>query len=385
MIYLDHNATTPVHPDVFQAMAPYMQGSFGNPSSLYRSGREAKKALEESRAAVAAWLGAGPEEIVFTSGGTEADNTAIRGVTGALTSKGDHIITSAIEHHAVLSTCRALERDGVRVTYLPVDRSGRVDPDDVRKAVTPHTVLITVMHVNNETGVVQPVEEIGRIAAQSGVLFHSDTVQSGGKLPLSPGKTGAALMAFSAHKMYGPKGIGALYVKSGTPLKPLITGGGHERGVRAGTENVAGAAGFAKAVQLLGDEGVFDTGRLLRLRDHFEKRLEEAVDGIHIHGRQAPRIANTSSVSFAAVESESVLLYLDLNGICASAGSACSTGSAAASHVLTAMGVSPQDAQGSIRFSLGDDNTQQDIDATVDVLAETVKKLRAVSSVHMSA
>jgi cysteine desulfurase len=380
MIYLDHNATTPLRPEVLEAMLPYLGKQFGNASSYYRLGREAKNVLEQSRTIIARCIGAQPPEIVFTSGGTEADNLALRGAAQALRGKGDHIITSAIEHHAVLRTCEDLQRDGFAVTRVPVDSTGRVNPDDIKQQISAKTILISLMQVNNETGVIQPVEEVGKIAREAGVIFHTDAVQAAGKLPIDVARHRVNLLSLSAHKLYGPKGIGALYVRRGTPLRPAISGGHHEHNLRAGTENIPAIAGFAKALSLAADQMETTVRRISGLCERLESQVMSRIADVRINGGGAPRVCNTSNMSFASIDGESILLHLDLRGICASTGSACTTGTPEPSHVLTAMGVPACSAQGSIRFSLGRDNTEQEIDTMVDALAEITSQLRAITS-----
>lgn len=380
MIYLDHNATTPLHPQALEAMLPFLGAAFGNPSSYHRLGREAKAAVDKARKTLAQALGAQPREIIVTSGGTEADNFALRGVAHALRAKGRHIITSAVEHHAVLKTCKALEKDGGAVTCLPVDDQGRVDLDAVLKSIRPDTILISVMYANNETGVVQPVEDIGRLAREHGVLFHTDAVQAFCKIPVVAAVRHVDLLSIASHKIYGPKGAGALFVRSGTPLAPLLAGGHHEFSLRAGTENVAALVGFAEAAALGMGSLEHEAVRLAALRDRLEEQLLKAVPDIIIHGKNAPRVPNTSNISFLSVESESILLHLDLLGICASAGSACTTGSPEQSHVLLAMGCSAPEAQGAVRFSLGKDTNENQINTVTEALCGIIKKLRQVSS-----
>jgi cysteine desulfurase len=381
MIYLDHNATTPVSPQVLEAMLPFFRESFGNASSFYRVGRAAGASLAEARAAVAECIGASAQEIVFTGSGTEADNLALRGVCRARRGGACHIVTSAVEHHAVLKTCEDLNEQGVEVTLVPVDSNGLVDPDEVGRSITPRTVLISVMAANNETGVIQRTSEIGKIARQQGIPFHVDAVQALGKVPFNVENACADLVSLSAHKIYGPKGIGALYVRKGTPIAPVVTGGSQERGMRAGTENVAAAAGFARAA-VLAQAGLEENARRLsELRDFFEQQVLGLIEGVEINGQGAPRVPNTTSMSFAAVDGESILLHLDLRGICASTGSACATGSAEPSHVMRAMGIEPQEAQSTIRFSLGGGTTREDLEFTARVLADTIGRLRAVSSI----
>ena len=380
MIYLDHNATTPLDRRVFEIMTPYLTERWGNSSSPYRFGNQARIALENARARVAACIGAAAGEIVFCAGGTEADNLAVRGVAAALRGRGNHIVTSSVEHHAVLHTCRALEAEGYRVTCLPVDRDGLVDMEELERSLTPETILVTVMHANNETGVLQPVGEIARIARERGIVFHSDAVQTAGKLPGTLCDTGADLLSFSAHKFYGPKGVGALYVRKGTPISPRITGGPHERGLRAGTENVPGIVGLATALALAVESAKTEVPRLALLRDRLESRVLGTVPGARVNGGGAPRVPNTSNLSFDAVDGESIVLGLDLAGICISTGSACSTGDPEPSHVLLAMGLAPKEAQGSVRVSLGRHTEAAEIDAAADALAQTVARLRAISS-----
>lgn len=378
-IYLDHAATTPTHPEVVKAMLPFFSDAFGNPSSIYSYGQEAKGAMEEARARVAELVGARSEEIVFTSGGTEADNFALKGVAYADEHKGNHIITTSIEHHAVLETCKFLERSGFKITCLPVDNYGLVDPGDVKKAITNKTILISVMHANNEVGTIEPVEEIGRIAREAGIYFHSDAVQTAGHIPVSVDGLRVDLLSISGHKLYGPKGVGALYVRKGTKLVPLMHGGEHEKRRRAGTENVPGIVGLGKAAELAGQEMGKETERLAYLRDKLIKGLEKKVDHIRLNGHPTKRLPNNVNVSVDFVEGESMILNLDLEGICASTGSACSSASLEPSHVLLALGFSPEQAHGSLRFTLGKENTEADIERVLAVLPGIVAKLRAMS------
>jgi cysteine desulfurase len=382
MIYLDHNATTPLHPDVFQTMEPYLREQFGNASSSYRLGREAKTALENSRKKVAACLGAKDHEIIFTSGGTESDNLAIRGIARALRGKGNHIITSRVEHHAVLRTCDDLEREGFRVTFLPVDASGQISPDDVRRHIDEGTILISIMAANNETGVLQPISEVGALARQKGIIFHTDAVQAVGKIPVNVDDLSVDLLSISGHKFHGPKGVGALYVRHNTPMAPILTGGHHEHHFRAGTENIPGIVGLAEALSVATQNLSTATHRLSTLRQRFESAILNKIDGVQINGVNAPRVPNTSSICFQFIEGESILLHLDLKGICASSGSACSTESPEPSHVLMAMGVPARTAQGAIRFSLGKDNTDEEIDFVIDTLVDITAKLREISSIR---
>jgi cysteine desulfurase len=378
-IYLDHAATTPTRPEVMKAMLPYFTDAFGNPSSIYSQGQEAKGAIEEARTKVAELIGARSEEIVFTSGGTEANNFALKGVAYANEHKGNHIITISIEHHAVLEVCKFLERRGFMITYLPVDKYGLVDPQDVRNAITDKTILISVMHANNEVGTIEPAEEIGKIAKEAGIYFHSDAVQTVGHIPVNVDKLKVDLLSISAHKLYGPKGAGALYIRKGTKLVSLIHGGEQERRRRAGTENVPAIVGLGKAVELAGQEIGKEAERLASLRDKLIKGLGEKIDHILSNGHPTRRLPNNVNVSVDFVEGESMLLNLDLEGICASTGSACSSASLEPSHVLLALGLSPEQAHGSLRFTLGRENTEADIERVLEVLPAIVSKLRAMS------
>ena len=360
-------------------MLPYFADSFGNPSSVYSYGQEAKGAVEQARASVAELIGARSEEIVFTSGGTEGDNFALKGVAYANEDKGKHIITTAIEHHAVLEVCKFLEKRGFRITYLPVDKYGLVDPDGVKKAITAKTVLISVIHASNEVGTIEPIEEIGRIAEQAGICFHSDAVQTVGHIPVDVNAVGVNLLSISAHKLYGPKGVGALYVRKGTRLVPLMQGGEQERRRRAGTENVPGIVGLGKAAEIAGQRMTGEAERLRHLRDRLIKGLLETMEHIRLNGHPERRLPNNVNVSVDFVEGESVLLNLDLEGICASTGSACSSSSLKPSHALLALGLSPELAHGSLRFSLGRENTEEDVERVLEVLPGIVARLRAMS------
>ena len=380
MIYLDHNATTPLCPQVLEAMAPYLSGHWGNPSSPYRFGSEARAAVEGARGRVAGCLGCKPSEVVFTASGTESDNLAVRGVSRASRLRGNHIVTTAIEHHAVLNTCKALEAEGYRVTCLPASPAGVVEIAGLAASLTPETVLVTVMHANNETGVIQPVEEIARMLKGRGIVFHVDAVQTAGKLPCRLAELGADLVSLSGHKLYGPKGAAALYVREGTALCPIITGGAHELGLRAGTENVAGIVGLSTALELAAASSQEEGRRLQGLRDRFESMARERIPKVKFNGAAVARVPNTSSLSFESVDGESIVLALDLKGICVSTGSACSTGEPEPSHVLLAMGLTAREAQGTVRISLGRDTRADDVDATVEALAEIVERLRSISS-----
>jgi cysteine desulfurase len=375
-VYLDNNATTPMLPEVFEAMQPYFQEKFGNASSIHQQGQQARAAVEQARESVAELLGARPAEIVFTSGGTEGDNLAIFG----LVAPGDHIITSAVEHHAVLNSCKRAEALGIEVTYLPVDGQGVVDPGQVRAALRPNTRLISVMMANNETGTVQPVEEIGRIAAEAGVRFHTDAVQAAGKLPIDVVRIGCDLLSISAHKLHGPQGVGALFVRKGVLLQPLLYGGRHERGRRAGTENLPGIVGLGKAASLA-SEWLASGGaeKMAAMRDRFEQRILSEVELAGCNSGKAARTPNTSNIVFECVEGEALVIALDLKGISVSTGAACSSGAVEPSHVLTAMGLSDAQARGSIRFSLGKQTTDDDLDFVVAQVPAAVAKLRELS------
>ena len=378
-IYLDYAATTPTHPEVVKAMLPYFTEVFGNPSSIHAHAQEAKEAVEEARAEVASFIGAQDEEMIFTSGGTESDNTAIKGVAYANQSKGNHIITSSIEHHAVLETCRFLEEIGFQVTYLPVDKYGTVSPDDVRRAITGKTILISVMHANNEIGTVQPIREISRVTREAGIYFHTDAVQTVGHIPIDVKELGIDLLSMSAHKLYGPKGVGALYARKGTRLVPFIHGGGQERERRASTENVPGIVGFSRAIELARQEMNEEAEHLTSLRDKLIKGLLERIDHTRLNGHPTNRLPNNVNISIEFVEGESMCLNLDLEGICASTGSACSSGGIEASHTILALGLPPLQAHGSLRFSLGKWTSEEDIDRVLESLPRIVAKLRAMS------
>jgi cysteine desulfurase len=378
-IYLDYNATTPVDPAVLDAMLPYFAENFGNASSIHSPGQRARGAVDGARASVAGLLGAKSSEIVFTSGGTESDNLALFGVVAASQDSRKHIITTAIEHHAVLNAAQALEKLGVEVTYIPVGREGTVDPDDIRRALKPETVLISVMHANNEMGTIQPIEEIGRIATTADVLFHCDAVQAAGKLPLDVNRLGVDLLSISAHKIYGPKGVGALYVRSGTPLEPQFYGGHHERDRRPGTENVPGIVGLGKAAELARKNLQTDCARITTLRNRLEDALLAACGDARVNGNRAQRVSNTSNISFHAAGGEALVIALDLQGIACSTGAACSSGAVGPSHVLLAIGLSPDEARSSLRLSLGRTTTAEEIDQAIAAIPQSVERLRALS------
>jgi cysteine desulfurase len=378
-IYLDYAATTPVHPDVVEVMLPYFMDAFGNPSSIYSYGQETKVAIGEARTKVSDLIGARDEEVVFTSGGTEADNLAIKGIAYANESKGKHIITTSIEHHAVIETCKFLEKRGFIITYLPVDKYGLVDPDDVRRVITDKTVLISVMHANNEIGTIEPIAEIGRIAGEAEIYFHTDAVQTAGHIPVDVNELGVDLLSISAHKLYGPKGVGALYIRKGTRIVPLIHGGEQEKGRRASTENVAGIVGFGRAAALARQDMEQEIQRLTSLRNKLIDGLLDRIDHARVNGHPRERLPNNVNMSFDYVEGESMVLNLDLEGICTSTGSACSSSSLEPSHVLLAIGLHHEQAHSSLRLTLGKWTTDEEIDRVLDILPVIVARLRAMS------
>jgi cysteine desulfurase len=376
-VYFDNSATTPVLPEVFEAMRPYLGEQFGNASSIHHHGQETRAAVESAREAVAALLRCRSSELVFTSGGTEADNLAIFG----LVSEGDHVITSTVEHHAVLNACKHLEEEGCEVTYVSVDGRGRVAAEDVRQALRPNTRLVTVMMANNETGVLQPVEEIGKIATEADVYFHTDGVQAAGKVPLDVKKIGCDLLSISGHKIHAPQGVGALYVRKGTFLAPMLYGGRHERSRRAGTENVPGIVGLGKAAELVRaglERG--DDRKMAEMRDRLERSMLQ-VKSAGVNGEGAPRVPSTASIYFDSIEGEALVIALDLKGLAVSTGAACSSGAIEPSHVLIAMGMSGERARASIRFSLGKQNTEEEVDFAIGLVQETAARLRELSPV----
>lgn len=381
-IYIDHNSTTPLHPDVLEAMLPYYRDDFGNASSVHYFGRQARQAVEEARRKVASLIGADGDEVIFTSGGSESDNLAIRGAAYQLRHKGNHIITSSVEHLAVLAPCKRLEKEGFRVTYLPVDPYGVVDIDALKQAITKETILISVMTANNEVGTIQPIAEVGKIAKENRILFHTDAIQAAGKIEVDVNILGVDMLSLSAHKIYGPKGVGALYLRKRTRIEPLILGGHHEKNLRAGTENVAGIAGFGKAAEIALSEMEYQSRTLMALRDMLYEGLLKNIDDIKLNGHPTQRLPNTLNVSFEYLEGESIILSLDLEGIAVSTGSACTSGSLEPSHVLLAMGVRPQTSQGSIRFSLGRVNTEEDIDYVIRILPGIIERLRSMSPLY---
>lgn len=378
-VYLDNNATTPVLPEVLEAMRPYYGEHFGNASSIHHHGQETRAAVERARESVAKLLGCRPAEVVFTSGGTEADNLAIFG----LVRPNDHVVTSTIEHHAVLNSCKHLQERGVEVTWVPVDSRGVVNPEDVRHAIRSNTKLVTIMFANNETGVVQPIEEIGKICAEADVYFHTDAVQAASKIPIRVKDIGCDLLSISGHKMHAPQGIGALYVRKGTILEPLFYGGSHERSRRAGTENVPGIVGLGQAAELARKS--FDNGEdraMAALRDRLEKTILDQVDSAGVNGDGSPRVPNTTNIHFDYIEGEALVIALDLKGLSVSTGAACSSGAIEPSHVLTAMGLPSDRARASLRFSLGKQNTADDVDFAINLVPASVQRLRELSPLY---
>lgn len=380
-IYLDNAATTPVDKKVLEAMLPYYSDIFGNPSSLYSYGQEAKKAIEEAREKVAKALGADFDEIYFTSGGSESDNWALKGVAYALKEKGNHIITTEIEHHAVLHTCRYLEKEGFKVTYLPVDEYGLVKPEDLKKAITDKTILVSIMFANNEIGTIEPIEELVKIAHEKNVYFHTDAVQAVGNVPIDVKKLDVDLLSLSAHKIYGPKGVGALYIKKGVKIHSLIQGGTQERNRRAGTENVPGIVGLGEAIELITKNLDSHINKLKFLRDKLINGILEKIPYARLNGHPTKRLPGNVNVSFEFIDGESLILNLDMAGICASSGSACTSGSLEPSHVLLAIGLPRELARGSLRLTIGKDNTEEDIDKVLEVLPQIVKRLRSISQI----
>jgi len=384
-IYLDHAATTAVDSRVVAAMLPYFNPRYGNASSIYRLGQEAGKAIDDARRTVADVLGCQPREVIFTSCGTESDNLALRGVGWARRNlgKGNHIITSPVEHHAVSHTCEQLEKHfGFEITYLPVDKYGMVDPDGVGRAIKDNTILISIIYANNEVGVIEPIAEIGNIARAKGIPFHTDAVQAGGSLNTNVEELNVDLLSLSAHKFYGPKGVGVLYVRKGVSLLPTQTGGAHERNRRAGTENVPYIVGLATALKIAYEELETNNQRIAALRDHLIEGVLESIDEVELTGHPTSRLPNSASFVFKYIEGEATLLNLDLAGICASSGSACTSASLEASHVLLAMGIPPEVAHGSLRLTLGRENTEEDVDYVLEILPGIVQKLRAMSPLY---
>ncbi|MGB8312353.1 MAG: cysteine desulfurase NifS [Halobacteriota archaeon] len=377
MIYFDHSATTPMRREVLDAMMPYFCEKFGNPSSLHAYGLEARRAVEEARETVARAIGAHAAEIIFTSGGTESDNMALRG----LLKKGGHIITSAIEHPAILETCKSIEQEGHDVTYVPVNHDGIVNPADVEAAIKDNTVLISIMHANNEIGSIQPISEIGEIANAHDVCLHTDAVQSVGKIPVDVDELAVDMLSISSHKIYGPKGVGCLYVRKGTRLRPLLFGGGHEKGLRSGTENVSGIVGFTEAIKLI-IEDFSDNERIKKLRDRLIDAVLSGMEHVRLNGGRKRRLPNNANFSISFIEGESLVLSLSAKGIAASTGSACSSKKLEPSHVLLAIGLDPVEAHGSLRLTLGRDNTEDDVNYVLEVLPDVVHRLRLMSPLY---
>ncbi len=379
-VYLDNNATTPIHPEVFDSMAPFLKEYFGNPSSAHQFGRSIKVKIDEAREKLAELLNADPSEIYFCSGGSESDNMAIKGVALSNSNKKKHIITSQVEHPAVLNTCRLLEKNSYEVTYVKVDQYGMVNPEDVKDAIKEDTMLISIQHSNNEIGTFQPIEEIGKIAREKNILFHTDAVQSFGKLPLDVEKLNVDFLSVSGHKLHGPKGVGALYIKRGTSkLFPIISGGHHERNRRAGTENVPGIIGFGKACEIAKKEMGPGSKYIASLRDSLHEKLKNTIPKINLNGHPTKRLPTTLNIGVECVEGESIMINLDLQGVAISTGSACSSGSLEPSHVLTAMSILPEKIHGSLRFSFGRDNNEDDVNYVAQILPPIVKKIRANS------
>lgn len=378
-VYFDHAATTPVHPQVLEAMLPYLKEHYGNASSLHTPGQIAARAVEEARAKVAELINCDPREIIFTGSGTEADNFALKGVAEKLKSRGNHIITSAIEHHAIEITCRYLEKRGFQVTYLPVDKEGLVHPEDLKKALREETILVSIMHANNEVGTIQPIKELAEIAHEREVLFHTDAVQTAGSIPVDVRELGVDLLSLSAHKFYGPKGVGALFLRKGVAIEPLIHGGGQEKNLRAGTTNVPSIVGLGKAAELAKKELQQRMEHNLKLRERLIKGLEEKLSDYILTGHRTLRLPGNVSICVQYIEGESMLLLLNAEGFACSSGSACTSGSLEPSHVLIAMGIDPQLAQGSLRITLGRENTEEDVDRFLEVLPKIVERLREMS------
>lgn len=381
-IYLDHAATTPARPEVIETMLPYFGEIGGNPSSIHSFGRDAHKAVDQARDTIAARLGAESSEIVFTGGGSESDNYAIKGTAWGLRNKGNHIITSNIEHHAVMDTCGWLEKQGFKVTYLPVDQYGLISAEQVAHAITPETILVTVHHANNEIGTIEPIEEIGRVAHERGVLFHTDAVQTVGQLPIDLKEMPVDMLSFSAHKFYGPKGIGGLYIRKGVRPTQLIHGGGQERGRRAGTENVAGIVGMARALELATTGMEARNERMAQLRDRLIQGVFNRIDHVRLNGHPTRRLPGNTNFCFQYIEGEALLLNLDLQGVAGSSGSACTSGSLEPSHVLLALGLPHEIAHGSLRLTLGSSTTVEDIDYVIEILPPIVAKLRSMSPLY---
>jgi cysteine desulfurase len=381
-IYFDHNATTPITPEVLAVMLPYLTEEYGNASSIHAYGQNAREAVEQARSSVATLVGARAADIMFTSGGTESNNHAILGAVAAAPGKAKHVITSAIEHVAVFDSCKALAKDGIDLTVLPVDRDGLANPENVRSAIRPETVLITLMLANNEIGTIEPIENIGKIAAEKGIVFHTDAVQAAGKIPIDVEKLGVDLLSISAHKFCGPKGVGALYIRKGTQLAPLMYGGHSERDRRPGTEDVAAIAGMGKAAELARLGMREQNERVRGLRDRLERGLLNRVPQSWANGARAPRVPNTSNLTFPFIEGEAIVIALDLKGIACSTGAACSSGAVEPSHVLMALGLAPEDARATLRLSLGHQTTEEEIDFALETIPQVIERLRRLSPTY---
>ncbi|MCK4240806.1 MAG: cysteine desulfurase NifS [Candidatus Atribacteria bacterium] len=379
-IYMDHAATTSTDSEVVKAMEPYFTQKYGNPNSIHSFGQEAREAVEEARKKIAHLIGANPSEIIFTGGGTESDNFAIKGIAWANQKKGNHIITSKIEHHAVLHSCQFLEKHGFKVTYLPVDKYGLIDPEEVKRAITDQTILVTIMHANNEIGTIEPIKEIGKVVKEAGIYFHTDSVQTAGHIPINVNDLGVDMLSMSGHKLYGPNGVGVLYFRKGTRIDSLIDGGSQEKNRRAGTENVAGIVGMGKAAELAKKRLVQgEEDKTIKLRDKLIKDIAEKVDHVHLNGHSTKRLPGNVNFCFEFIEGESMLLNLDMEGVAASSGSACTSGSLEPSHVLLAIGLPPEIAHGSLRLTLGKDNTEKEVEYVIGILPKIIEKLRALS------
>jgi cysteine desulfurase len=379
-VYMDHAATTPTDIKVVKEMELYFTQKYGNPNSIHSFGQEARDAVRESRKKIAYLIGADPSEIIFTSGGTESDNYAIKGIAWANQKKGNHIITSKIEHHAVLHSCHFLEKHGFNVTYLPVDKYGLINPDDVKRAITDKTILVTIVHANNEIGTIEPIKEIGKIVKGAGIYFHTDSVQTVGHIPIDVNDLGVDMLSMSGHKLYGPNGVGVLYLRKGTKIDSLMDGGGQEKNRRAGTENVAGIVGIGKAAELAEKRlAQGEEDKIIKLRDKLIKEIMNKVENVRLNGHPTNRLPGNVNFCFEFIEGESMLLNLDMEGVAASSGSACTSGSLEPSHVLLAIGLPPEIAHGSLRLTLGKDNTEEEVDYVIDILPQIIEKLRALS------
>ena len=381
--YFDHAATTAVKDEVLKEMLPFFSIEYGNPSSIYSIGRKAKRAIEEARVRVATVINCKPKEVYFTGCGSESDNIAIKGIAHSLKEKGDHIITTKIEHHAILNTCKTLEKEGFKVTYLNVDNEGLINLEELKNAITNETILISIMFANNEVGTIQPIEEIGKIAKNHGIVFHTDSVQAVGNVKIDVKKMNIDLLSMSAHKFYGPKGVGALYIKEGIKCTKLQDGGHQEKDLRAGTENVAGIVGLGKAIELSYNNIYNYNRKLTELRDYYTKEVERRIPYTKVNGHRTKRLPGNSNISFEFIDGEALLLNLDMSGICASTGSACSSGSSEPSHVLLAMGIKDSIARGSLRITFGDENTKEDVDYLVNTLEDAVQKSRQMSPEYL--